>query len=146
MKRFAKHVCLILSFVLLLAMPAQAAELNGARASNYFSNSAIYLYKTSSTTFQAWFEVTCVRQMDKMGAKEIKIQKSSDNENWTTVATYTMDDYYSTLICEDTVVHAACVTYTGSRGYYYRAYYKLYAKDDTGSGTWARYSSSIYIS
>ena len=84
--------------------------------------------------------------MDKVGAKEIKIQRSSDNENWTTMATYTMDDYYSTLIAEDIGVHAACVTYTGSSGYYYRAYYKLYAKDETGSGTWARYSSSIYIS
>lgn len=146
MKRFTRCLCLVLSLVLLLAVPAQAVGTDNARSSSFFGSSAVYLYKTSSTTFQAWFEVTCMRQMDKVGAKEIKIQKSSDNENWTTVATYTMDDYYSTLICEDTVVHAACVTYTGSRGYYYRAYYKLYAKDETGSGVWTRYSSSIYIS
>lgn len=145
MKRFEKCICLILSLVILLAVPVQATEASTPRASSFFSNSSVYLYETSATTFQAWFEVTGVRTMDKIGAKEIKIQRSSDNENWTTVATYSMDDYYSTLICEDTAVHAACVTYTGTRGYYYRAYIKLYAKDSTGSGTWARYTSSIYI-
>ena len=62
------------------------------------------------------------------------------------MATYSMSDY-SSLIREDAVGHEACVSYTGSSGYYYRAYYNLYAKDDdTGTGTWGRYSSSIYIS
>lgn len=145
MKRFTRCLCLVLSLVLLLAVPAQAVGTENARSSSFFGSSAVYLYKTSSTTFQAWFEVTGMRTMDKIGAKEIKIQRSSDNESWTTVATYTMDDYYSTLIDENNCAHVACVTYTGSHGYYYRAYYKLYAKDDTGSGTWARYSSSIYI-
>lgn len=144
MKHFAKCVCLILSLAILLAVPAQAAETSDARSSSFFSNSSVYLYETSATTFQAWFEVTGVRRMDKIGAKEIKIQRSSDNENWTTVATYSMDDY-STLICENTAGHAACVTYTGTRGYYYRAYIKLYAKDEMGTATWSRYTSSIYI-
>ena len=113
-------------------------------SSAFFTSHLQYLYKTSSTKFQAWFEVTGMRTMDKIGAKEIKIQRSSDNENWTTMATYSMDSY-SSLICENTSTHSACVTYTGTRGYYYRAYIKLYAKDSTGSGTWARYTSSIYI-
>jgi len=144
MKRFAKCICVILSLAMLLALPVQAAETPDQRSSSFFMNSAVYLYETSGTTFQAWFEVTGMRIMDKIGAKEIKIQRSSDNENWTTMATYTMDGY-SSMICENTISHAACVTYTGSRGYYYRAYIKLYAKDSTGSGTWARYTSSIYI-
>ena len=144
MKRFVKYICLILSLSILLAVPAQAAETPDTRSSSFFMRSSVYLYETSGTTFQAWFDVTAVRTMDKIGAKEIKIQRSSDNENWTTMATYSMDSY-SNLICEDTVTHSACVTYTGTSGYYYRAYIKLYAKDSTGSGTWARYTSSIYI-
>lgn len=146
MKRFLKCICLLLSLTMLLSIPAHAVEVENSRASNYFSNSAVYLYKTSTKSFQAWFEVTCVRTMDKVGAKEIKIQRSSDNQNWTTVATYSMNNYYSTLIDENTVVHAACVNYTGTSGYYYRAYYKLYAEDNTGSAVWNQYSSSIYIS
>lgn len=144
MKRFCKCLCLVLSLVMLLTVPAYAAA-DDSRSSQYFANSAVYLHKTSSTTFQAWFEVTCMRTMDKVGAKEIKIQRSSDNQTWSTVATYSMSDY-SHLICNNDVAHAACVTYTGTSGYYYRAYYNLYAKDDTGTGTWGRYSSSIYIS
>lgn len=142
MKQFIKCICLMLSLAILLAVPAQAAD---ARSSSFFTRSSVYLYETSSTTFQAWFEVTGTRTMDKIGAKEIKIQRSSDNENWTTMRTYTMDNYYSTLICEDTAVHTACVTYTGTRGYYYRAYIKLYVEDETGTAVWNRYTSSIYI-
>jgi len=145
LKRFAKHICLILSLVLLLAIPAQAAENSNARSSQYFTASAVYLHKTSAKTFEAWFEVTATGLMDKVGAKEIKIQRSTDNATWSTVATYSMSDY-SSLIREDAVGHEACVSYTGSSGYYYRAYYKLYAEDETGIGTRNRYSSSIYIS
>lgn len=145
MKRTVKLICIVLSLAMLLGIPAHAAEAGNARASNYFANSAVYLYETSGTTFQAWFEVTCVKTMDKVGAKEIKIQRSTDNQSWTTVATYTMDNNYATLIKENNAGHVACVTYTGTRGYYYRAYYKLYAQDETGSGTWAVYSSSIYL-
>lgn len=141
MKQFIKCICLVLSLVMLLAVPAQAAD---ARSSSFFARSSVYLYETSSTTFQAWFDVTGMRTMDKIGAKEIKIQRSSDNENWTTMKTYSMADYPS-LICENTAAHSACVTYTGTSGYYYRAYITLYAKDSTGTGTWTRYTSSIYI-
>ena len=145
MRNFTKYTCLFLALVMLLTIPVQAVEADNSRASNYFGSSAVYLYKTTDTSFQAWFDVTCMRTMDKVGAKEIKIQRSSDNENWTTVATYSMDDYYSILIKEDRVTHVGCINYTGTRGYYYRAYYKLYAQDETGTGIWNRYSSSIYI-
>lgn len=145
MKRFIKCISLFLSLVMLLTIPAYAVEPDNSRASNYFRSSAVYLYETSNTTFQAWFDVTCVRTMDKVGAKEIKIQRSTDNENWTTVATFSMNDYYSTLISENIGYHVACVNYTGTRGYYYRAFYRLHAEDETGTATWSRYSSSIYI-
>jgi len=145
MKQFIKCTCLLLVFSILLSVPVMAAETTEARASSFFGSSSVYLYKASSKTFQAWFDVTCVRIMDKIGASEIKIQRSTDNENWSTVKTCSMDDYPN-LICEDESTHSACVTYTGSSGYYYRAYIKLYAKDETGTGVWTRYTSSIYIS
>ena len=146
LKRFSRCLCLVLSLLLLFAIPAQAAQIENSRESNFFSNSAVYLYKTAGYSFQAWFEVTCVRTMDQVGAKEIKIQQSSDNENWTTVATFSMNDHYAAMIRENHVTHAAGVRYTGTPGYYYRAFYKLYAKDEEGTGVWTRYSSSMYIS
>ena len=134
------------SLLMLFAIPAQAAQIENTRESNFFGSSAVYLYRTAGYSFQAWFEVTCVRTMDEVGVSEIRIQRSTDDATWKTVATYYMDDNYSIMICEDTVGHVGCVHYTGSSGYYYRAYYKLYAKDGSGSATWTRYSSSIYIS
>ena len=145
MKRFVKCTCLLLILSIFLAMPAMAAEVFDGRSSNFFSSSRVYLYKTSSKTFQAWFDVTAVRTLDELGASENKIQRSTDNENWTTVKTCTMDNY-SNLVCEDTASHESYVTYTGSSGYYYRAYIELYAKDEVGTGYWDRYTSSIYIS
>lgn len=144
MKRFVKCICLLLALSLLLAVPAMAAEMPNGRASNFFGSSRVYLYQTSSKSFEAWFDVTAVRTMDELGASKIKIQRSTDDENWTTVKTCTMDNY-SNLICANTAGHESYVTYTGSSGYYYRAYIELYAKDETGTGYWNRYTSSIYI-
>lgn len=144
MNRLVRYVSLILVIAMAMAIPANAAENVSERSSSFFASSSVFLYETSDTTFQAWFDVTCMRTMEKVGASMIKIQRSSDNENWTTMKTYYMEDY-TKLVREDNVTHAACVTYTGTRGYYYRAFIKLYAKDDTGSAVWSRYTSSIYL-
>ena len=144
MKRFVRCVSLLLAFSLMLAIPARAADTAETRASDFFMGSSVYLCNVSGTSFEAWFSVTAVRGMDVIGAKTIKIQRSSDGSNWTTVKTFSMDTY-SGMVDYDTVTHATGVSYTGNGGYYYRAYYKLYAKDETGSGVWNRYSSSLYI-
>lgn len=141
MNRFLRCICILLVMSMLLVIPAFAAE---TRASNFFLSSSVYLYKTSSTKFEAWFDVDAVRMMDELGASEIKIQRSSDNQNWTTMKTYTKDSY-SNLICDDTMTHAACVSYTGTAGYYYRAKITLYAKNSSGTGEWIRYTSSMKL-
>ena len=144
MKRFSRMVSLLLAVVMVLAVPAAAMENENARASNFFMSSDVYLYQTSSTTFQAWFEVTALDGMDKLGASEIKIQESSDNVNWTTVKTCTSANY-SNLIRENTGVHASYVSYTGTTGKYYRAKITLYAENSTGVGERIRYTSSILL-
>lgn len=144
MKRVSRLICMLLAAAMLLAMPAAAAENAEPRASSFFGSSDVYLYQTSSTKFEAWFEVTALGIMDKLGASEIKIQESTDNENWTTVKTCTMSGY-SNMICNNTGSHASYVTYTGTTGRYYRAKITLYAENSTGTGTWIRYTSSIQL-
>ena len=58
--------------------------------------------------------------------------------------TFTKESY-SNLVGQNTTTHAAGVSYTGTRGFYYRAYIQLYAKNSTGYGTWDRYTSALYI-
>lgn len=142
MKHLIKFVCITLAFVMILAVPAQAAAEVSQRASNYFAAFSVYLHQTSSTQFQAWFEVTAVGGMDALGASTIKIQRSTDKSSWTTVATYEMDDYPS-MVASNTSVHQGYVTYTFTRGYYYRAYVELYAKKGTGTAVYDTYTSYL---
>ena len=144
MKRFSRLICMFLAAALLLAVPAAATETPEPRASIFFASSDVYLYQTSSTQFQAWFEVSALYPMDKLGASEIKIQESSDDENWTTVKTCTMSSY-SNLIDENSGFHASYVSYTGTTGKYYRAKITLYAENSNGTGEWTRYTSSIRL-
>lgn len=144
MKRFIRLVCFVLVAVMVTAIPARAAEGISPYASNYFGSSNVYLYETSANSFQVWFHVAAVRIMEKIGAKEIKVQRSSDTENWTTVRTYKMEEI-SSMVYENSAAHTSHVNFAGSNGYYYRAYIKLYAKDSAGSATWGVYTSYIYL-
>lgn len=144
MKRLARYICFLLVFALLLPTQVSAAESVAPRSSAFFGHSSVYLYKTSDTTFQAWFHVTAVSTMDQIGASTIKIQKSTDGISWTTIITYyssnnpQMMDYNSTS-------HAACVSYIGTPGCYYRAIVTLYARNSSGVGEVTEYTSSMLL-
>ena len=142
MTRITKVLCVWLAVIVLLSSPAYATENSNQRASNYFAASSVYLNKTSSTQFQAWFEVTAVGTMQKLGASTIKVQRSTDKVNWTTVATYEMEDYPN-MIDSNSGYHDGYVTYTYTRGYYYRAYVELYAKNGSGTAYYDTYTSYL---
>lgn len=151
MKHFKRLVCLILVASMFVATPAFAAEditaatgEASARSSSYFFRYSVFLYQTSATTFEAWFDVGAVGMMDELGASVIKIQRSSDGENWTTMRTYRKASYPS-MICENTSAHTYGYSYTGTAGYYYRAYITLYAKKGTGFGEMYEYTSVLKL-
>lgn len=142
MRRVFSILCVLLVVAFVVPMIAISVEAVETRASDYFMEDSCYLYKTSSTEFEAWFDVTGVDGMDEIGAKSIKIQRSSDGTNWTDMKTYTKESYPS-LIAKNTAFHDGCVTYTATAGYYYRAYVVFYAKNGTGSATLGRYTSKL---
>ena len=144
MKRFTRSICVLLVMVMVFAIPTFAAEAVEPRASNFFTCNSVYLCNVSGNYFEAWFDVTAVGGMDIIGARFIKIQRSADGENWTTVKTYSMEDYPE-LVAYDTVYHGTGISYTGLRGYYYRAYVQLYAKKGVNVGKWNQCSAAIYI-
>lgn len=144
MKRFTRLVCIVLVAVLLLAVPAQAAEVNSSRASYYFGSSCVYLYQISETRFQVWYEVAAVGTMDVLGASVVKVQRSADGNTWTTLSTFTKDEY-TDMVRRDTCLFAGCISYTGTVGYYYRAIITLYAKKGTGVGEVTEYTSVLKL-
>lgn len=144
MKRFIRCTCMLLAMVMVLAIPAFAVEAIEPKASSFFGRSSVYLCNVSGNYFEAWFDVTATGTMDAIGASVIKIQQSSDGVNWTTVKTCLKENYLY-LVDYNSTTHTAGVSYTGTAGYYYRAYIELYAKKGVNTGTMSEYTSSIYI-
>ena len=136
MKKLVRFVCVILVCGLLFAVPAQAAEAVEPRASYFFSSYGTDLYKTSSSSFQIWFDVTANAgtSMQVLGVSEIIVYRSADQQSWTKMRTYTMDNYPE-MVDQNTVDHVGYVTYNyATTGYYYTAYITFYAKNSTGIG------------
>lgn len=135
MRKLIHFVCMILTFSLLLAVPAQADTVAETRGSAFFSSYSTDLYKTSSTSFQIWFDVTSnVDTMDELGVSEIVLYRSADQQSWSRIKTYSMNAY-AVMVEEDTTFHGGCVDYNfATSGYYYTARITFYAKNSTGIG------------
>lgn len=141
MKRFFRYISLLLVAVMLLTIPAAAAE---SRASSYIMSTCVYLNQISSTQFRVWHEVIARGIMDELGASEIRVQESTDGTNWVTVKTYTPADTPN-MVAQNTGGYAACVTYTGIAGRYYRARIVLFAENSTGCGEVTTYTEPIRL-
>lgn len=145
MKRFTQLVCLILIIATVFAIPVSAEENATPWGSNYFTSFLAYLHPTTGNQFQIWIEVVAVGTMDKLGASEIVVQRSSDKSNWTDMKTYTKEAY-TNLVADNAFTYKAYVSYTGTSGYYYRAKVEFYAKKGTGSAGYEYTTDSIYLS
>lgn len=130
MKRFVRCLCLILVVATMLSTTAFAAE---SRASNFFMASSVYFWNTSGNKYEIWFDVTAVGTMQELGVSEIRVQRSTDHENWSTVKTYRKADY-AQMTDSNTASYANCVPFTATSGYSYRAVVFLYARNSSGTG------------
>lgn len=131
MKRCVRFLSIFLAVAIIFAFPICEVEAAEERSSYYFAGYSVYLWEPTN---EAWFEVTAVGVMDELGASKIKIQRSTDQENWTTVQTFEMEDY-SQMTAEGKASYANCVPYTFTNGYYYRGVVTLYAKKGNGTAT-----------
>ena len=133
MRRFTRCICLLLVCVMMFSTTAFAAETAEPRGSDFFAASSVYFWNTSGRNYQIWFDVTAKSTMQKLGASEITVQRSTDNSNWTTVQTYLMGDY-SQMTTSNTGHYAYYFCFTATSGYSYRAIVYLYAKNSSGEG------------
>lgn len=143
MKRFFRYVCAVMAVVLLLAVPVHAEEAS-SRASSFFGSYDSSLYKAAYNKIEVWFDVVALGTMDELGVNSIKVQRSADGSTWETMRVYT-PGVYKQMICENTGFHCDYVSYTGTPGYYYRAYVAFYAKNSTGFGERYQYSETILL-
>ena len=136
MKKSVRVLCLILTLSLLLAFPVHGESNVEPRASAFFSSYWTFLHKTSSTSFEVWFDVDAnAAFMQEIGASMIEVYESPNGENnWTKVQVYEKADY-PTMIDYNTSSHTSYVTYDDAiSGHYYTACVTYYAKNSTGIG------------
>ena len=147
MKKLIRLVSFVLVFSFAIVLPVHAETVVEPRGSKFFAAHDTFLYKTGATEFQVWFDVTAnAAIMEQLGVSCIDVDVSADGVNWTVAKTYTMQEYYSQMICENTVSHTGYVTYTDAiPGYYYRAYITFYAKNSYGIGELFRYAPAIQM-
>ena len=135
MKKTLRIICIVLVLSFVLAIPAYAESTVEPRGSAFFGSYSTDLYKTSSSSFQIWFDVVSnAARMDVLGVSEIIVYRSADQQSWTKMRTYTMGNYPQ-MVAQNTTSHDGYVTYNyATTGYYYRAYITFYAKNSTGIG------------
>ena len=146
MKTKLRIICTIVVLSLIMAVPVSADINVETRASKFFSAYGTWLEKTSSTSFEIWFDVNSNNAiMNEIGVSYIEVYRSSDQENWTLMRTYDMVDYPS-MIDEYTGSHTGYVTYNyASTGYYYTAYVTMYARNSTGIGERYVYTEILHL-
>lgn len=142
MKRLSQILCMIMVFVTVLSTAAFAAETPAPRASNFFMSSSVYFWHISGNSYQVWFDVTALGTMQKLGASKIKVQRSTDEVNWTTVQTYNMADY-SQMTTSNAATYINKVPFSATTGYSYRAIVTLYAKNSSGTGEMDEYTAIL---
>ena len=120
---FFRIISLLLVIVLILPVSAKAVE---TRASYYLDAYSAYVYPAGWGKVQVWFSVDGTNDMDEIGALEIYLYESTDNENWTWVKTFEHQDYTGMLGYND-YVHTGHVEYNGTIGRYYKAYVCVWA-------------------
>jgi len=118
-----KLIAIVLLVVMLCPVQAFAAE---SRASYYLNGYSAYVYPAGWGKVQVWFDVTGTDDMDEIGALDIRIYESTDNENWTWVKTFGYSDNPGMLGYDDWT-HTGHVEYSGTIGRYYKAYVCIWA-------------------
>lgn len=118
-----KVTILLIAVALVCPVNVKAVE---PRASDYLEAYSAYIYPAGWGKVQVWFDVSGTGYMDEIGALEIQLYESKDNENWTWVKTFEHQDYTGMLGYND-FLYVGHVEYNGTIGRYYKAYVCIWA-------------------
>ena len=129
--RVVRIVSLLLVITIVLPVSVMATE---PRSSLYLHSYSAYIYPAGWGKVQVWFDVDGTGYMDEIGALEIKLYESTDNETWTWIKTY---QHYnnSGMLGYDDFSHYGHVEYNGTIGRYYKAYVCVWAGKDGDGDT-----------
>ena len=130
-KTVIRTITVLLVIVMLCPIKAFAAE---PRASHYLSSYGAYIYPAGWGKVQVWFSVNGVNDMDEIGALEIMLYESKDQETWTWVKTFEHQNDAG-MLGYNNFYHDGHVEYNGTIGRYYKAYVCVWAGKDGDGDT-----------
>lgn len=136
---FTKLVILVLVFAMVCPYVSAAEQ-----ASYYLDSYNTYMYAASGGEVRAYFHVYGTDYMDEIGALQVKMYESDDDDpdgDWTRVETYNYEDNEGMLAYGE-IYHSGHVSYDGTIGKYYRAYVTIWAGAD-GDGDTRYYWTDI---
>ena len=102
-----------------------------ARSSDYLSAYSAGVVARSGGRIIVSVDVDGVGYMTQIGASNVIIYQSSDQTNWSSVASYSSANYPS-MLTFGTSCNMDVVTYYGTAGYYYKAVVTCYAGNASG--------------
>ena len=131
-----KHMLFKLVAIILIATCVFSITVTAAqpRASDYLAAYSAYIYPAGWGKVQVWFEVEGTNYMDEIGALEIRLYESKDNETWTWVKTFEHQNDAGMLDYND-YYYAGHVEYNGTIGRYYKAYVCVWAGENGAGDT-----------
>lgn len=145
MKRTIRIIALVLTISICFSFVAFASNSVMPYSSAYLDSYTTKLSLISGTTkLQICFNVSGVRILDEIGTKKIVLQRSTNKTVWTTVKTFTPDQY-PRMLGTETDYHAAYVEYIATRGYYYRAYITIWGGKDGGGDSRYVYTNIVNL-
>lgn len=118
-----RFIALLLVLAFILPVSAMATE---PRASYYLDAYSAYVYPAGWGKVQVWFHVDGTEDMDEIGALEVQLYESKDNENWVWAETFMYQDC-SGMLGYNNHYHDGYVEYNGTIGRYYKAYVCIWA-------------------
>ena len=125
-------IALVLSLLLPCSVFASTIEPNQPYASKYLTSYNTYVCAMGSGKIEVWFNVMGTGTMDEIGVLSIMLYESTNQSTWTSVKTYSHENYAS-MLEENDYYHCSYVSYQGTAGKYYKAYVCIWAGKD-GSG------------
>lgn len=145
MRQITRAIAVLLLFSMLLPTTTFATDIISPCSSAYLQSYGTNLSVAAGTTkLQISFSVRGTKTLDEIGAKQINLQRSTDGVSWTTMKIFWPSDY-PRMLGTNTIFHNSYVEYAVSKGFYYRAYIKIWGGKDGGGDSRYVYTNTIYL-
>lgn len=126
--KLIRTVSVMIIVATLLTTGVFAAE---SRASSYIETDSATISAFGNGILEIKFYIKGTGTMTKIGCKSIVVYESTDNSNWTHVASY-YDSNYSGLMAQNKIKHSGSFYHQGVAGRYYKATVTVYAGNSSG--------------